>query len=123
MFGLDETENILYQHILHAQEDFRAAQLQVSPKALQYFDPANCKHPSSCRFLVDARLSISSGQLKKNPYTFHWPIKERLEELKVLFDEEATATGNLIGRCLRLDPAHRSTAAELLSDPWFDGVE
>jgi hypothetical protein len=30
---LDETDNMLYQMMLHTEEDFRAAQLQVSPKA------------------------------------------------------------------------------------------
>ena len=38
-------------------------------------------------------------------------------------DEDATATANLIERCVHLDPADRPAAAELLSDPWFDGVE
>jgi serine/threonine-protein kinase SRPK3 len=36
---------MLYQMMLHTEEDFRAAQLQVSPKAPEYFN-ANCKHLS-----------------------------------------------------------------------------
>ena len=113
---------MLYQHMLHSQEVFLAAQLQVSPKAPQYFE-SNCKDSSLRCIHVDAHLSISSGQLKKNPSVIKWPIKTRIDELKVASDEEATATVKLIERCLRLDPAHRSTAAELLSDPWFDGAE
>jgi serine/threonine protein kinase len=113
---------MLYQMLLHTGEHFRAAQLQVSPQAPVYFD-TNCKRSSSCDIPGDAHLSISSGQLKKNPDIFHWPIEARLSELKVVSDEEATATVSLIGRCLRLDPAHRSTAAELLNDRWFDGME
>ena len=50
-------------------------------------------------------------------------MKARLDELNVVLDEEATPTAGSIKRCLHLDPAHRSTVAELLSDRWFDGVE
>jgi len=119
---MDETENILYQMMLFTGEFFRAAQLQVSPRAPEYFT-------STCRDLplrglpVDAHLKPSSGQLHKNPTIFHWPMKARLGELRAVPDEEATAAVSLIERCLRLDPAHRSTAAELLSDRWFDWVE
>jgi serine/threonine protein kinase len=118
---LDETENMLYQMILYTGGGFDAAQLQASPKAPEYFN-SNCKL-SSCGILVDAHLSFSSGQLKKNPTILHWPIKARLDELNVVSDEEATATARLVERCLRLDPALRPTAAELLSDRWFNGVE
>ncbi|KXN83018.1 Serine/threonine-protein kinase SRPK [Leucoagaricus sp. SymC.cos] len=102
-FGLDKMENMLYQMMLHTKEDFRAAQLQVSSKAPEYFN-MNC-------------------QMKKNPTIFNWPIKAHLDELKVVSDEETKATVKLIQQCLHLDPAHRSTATELLSDPWFNGVE
>jgi len=102
-FGLDETENMLYQMMLLTGEVFRAAQLQVSPKAPAYF--------------------TSACQLKKNPDAVRWPIKTRFENLGVISDGDAVATVSLIERCLRLNPAHRPTAAELLSDPWFDGVE
>lgn len=112
---------MLYQMMLHTQEDFHAVQLQASPKAPEYFN-ANCKHLLLCGILVNAHLPISSGQLKKNPTIFNWPIKARLDELKIVSDEDATATASLIERCLHLDPAHRSTAVELLSDRWFSGV-
>ncbi|KAF5386090.1 hypothetical protein D9615_002186 [Tricholomella constricta] len=99
---------MLYQMLLHTPDYFRAAQLQVSPKAPEYFD-TNC-------------------QLKKNPLIFQWSIKGRFDELKILSgevvsDEEAIKTMELMERCLRLDPANRSTAAELLDDRWFSGVE
>jgi len=119
---MDEAENMLYQMMLHTREDFRAAQLRVSPKAPAYFN-SNCKHSSLYGILVDSQLSIHSGQLKKNPDVFDWPIKERVNDLSGASDEETTATANLIERCLRLSPAHRSTATELLSDRWFDGVD
>lgn len=91
------------------------------PEGSEYFNP-DCKHSSLCDILVEAHLSNSSGELKNNPIILHWPIETRLNDLKEISDEEATATVRLIERCLHLDPAHRSTAAELLSDHWFDGV-
>ena len=113
---------MLYQMIVYTQEDFRAEQLQASPRAPEYFN-TNCKYSSLYGTFVDAYLSIASGQLKKNPDIFNCPIKARIVELKVVSDDEATATASLIERCLHLNPAHRSTAAELLSDGWFNGVE
>lgn len=69
-------------------------------------------------------LLISSGELKKNPTLIDFPIRARFVELKIeISDEDAEATEDLIGRCLQLNPADRATAAELLNDPWFDGVE
>ena len=54
---------------------------------------------------------------------FLWPIETRLKKLRAVSGKESTAVLSLIERCLRMNPAHRSTAAELLSDHWFDGVE
>ena len=115
---------MLYQMMLHTPGDlFNAEQLQVSPKASKYFN-TDCNHPSLCSILVGAHLSISSGDLRKNPVVFEWPIKARIDELEIeISDEDATATANLVGRCLHLNPVDRPTAVELLSDPWFDGVE
>ena len=84
---------------------------------------ANCKHSPLCGTLLDAHLSISSGQLEKNPIVFNWSMKARLDELNVVSDEEAAPTAGSIKRCLHLDPAHRSTVAELLNNRWFNGVE
>jgi serine/threonine-protein kinase SRPK3 len=63
------------------------------------------------------------GQLKNTPTIFNWSIKARLEEPKALSDEEATATVSLIEGRLHLNPTHRFTAAELLSDRWFNDVK
>jgi hypothetical protein len=43
--------------------------------------------------------------------------------LKVVSEEEGGEIARLIERCLHLDPEHRSTAAELLNNPWFKEVE
>ena len=104
-------------------EPFRAEQLQFSPKAPEYFKE-DCNHSSSRDVLTDAHLSVSSGELKKSLTLFDWPIKARFDYLEIeISDEDAAATVSLIGRCLQLNPADRPTAVELLSDPWFDGVE
>jgi serine/threonine protein kinase len=71
----------------------------------------------------NVHLSTSSGQLKKDPIVFHWSLKSRIDDLKVVTEEEAAATASFVERCLRLNPEHRPTAAELLTDSWFDGVE
>jgi len=119
---MDETENMLYQMMVFTGEAFRAEQLQVSPKAPEYFN-STCKYSALCDILVHTCFSISSGKLKKDPTIFHCPIETRLNHLKVASGEEVTATARLMERCLHLDPARRSTAAELLSDSWFNGVE
>ena len=115
---------MLYQMILHTGgEPPDAKQLQASPKAPEYFS-ADCNHSSSCGVLIDAHITISTGELKKYPTLFYWPIRARFIDLKIeMSDEDAIATENLIERCLQLNPADRPTAAELLNDPWFDGVE
>jgi serine/threonine protein kinase len=52
-----------------------------------------------------------------------WPIEARLAELKVVSPEEANVIASLMLRCLHLNPNERASAEELLSDPYFDGVD
>ncbi|EJD45547.1 kinase-like protein [Auricularia subglabra TFB-10046 SS5] len=99
-WNLTETENMLYHMILHTEEwTFSAEQLSASPRAEEFFS-------SDC-------------QLKKDPEILQWPIEMRFEELKVLSKEEAIAAATFIRRCLRLNPADRATAPQLLEDEWF----
>lgn len=120
---------MLHQMTLHTEEDFHVQQLQASPRAPECFIE-DCKHLVLCGALAGAHLQIYTGRLKKNPNVLNWPIKAHIDEmkrvsddLKAVSDEEAIPIATLVERCLHLGPVHRSTATELLSDPWFDGVE
>ncbi|KAI0709096.1 kinase-like domain-containing protein [Earliella scabrosa] len=101
-FGLTEVENMLYQMQLHTGADFEPAQLSASPLAGEFFG-ANC-------------------QLQKEPTLFEWGLESLISVQKVVPSNEVPALAAVIGRCLRLDPADRATAEELLGDPWFEGV-
>jgi len=60
-------ENMLYQMLLHTEEDFRAAQLQVSPKAPEYFN-TNCKHSLSCDIPIDAFINFLRPAQEESNY-------------------------------------------------------
>ncbi|PBK74828.1 kinase-like protein [Armillaria solidipes] len=102
-YNLDEPNFMLYQMICYTGEDFRAEQLSVSPLAAQFFD-------STCN-------------LKANPPLFDYPFEISIRSYKVVEEADVLSTAAFMRRCLRLDPTKRASAAELLSDPWFDGVE
>ncbi|KAF9495901.1 kinase-like protein [Pleurotus eryngii] len=103
VFGLTETENLLYQMMIYACEPFRAAQLNICPRASEYFNP-DC-------------------QLKKNPTLGEQPICSLLYDLNFLSDAECLAASAFVQRCLRLNPEDRVTAKDLLEDVWLQGVE
>ncbi|KAK0449113.1 kinase-like protein [Armillaria borealis] len=102
-YNLDEPNFMLYQMICYTGEDFRAEQLSVSPLAAQFFD-------STCN-------------LKANPPLFDYPFETSIRSYKVVEEADVLSTAAFMRRCLCLDPTKRASAAELLSDPWFDGVE
>ncbi|PBK97719.1 kinase-like protein [Armillaria gallica] len=104
-YNLDEPNFMLYQMICYTGEDFRAEQLSVSPLAAQFFD-------TTC-----------ACNLKANPPLFDYPFEVSLRSYKVVEEADVLSTAAFMRRCLRLDPTNRASAAELLSDPWFDGVE
>ncbi|KAF8323237.1 kinase-like protein [Clavulina sp. PMI_390] len=108
-FDLTETENMLYQMLLYTEEDFRADQLRVSPRAPEYFR-------SDCALFLCC-------QMLKEPIIFNWSITEHLKDKNILSPEEIEQVANLVERCLRLNPETRETASELLKHPWFDGVD
>ncbi len=65
----------------------------------------------------------NAGNLKGNPPILDYPFDLSIKRLKVVDEADVLPIAALMRKCLRLDPAQRATAAELLSDPWFDGVE
>ncbi|KAK0215175.1 kinase-like protein [Armillaria nabsnona] len=101
-FGLDEPNFMLYQMICYTGEDFGSQQLSASPLAGKFFD-------STCN-------------LKANPPILDYPFDVSIKRLKVVEEADVLPIATLMRRCLRLDPVQRASAAELLSDPWFDGV-
>jgi serine/threonine protein kinase len=65
----------------------------------------------------------NSGELKSPPPDGLNSLADLIREYKELEDEEMQMIVALMKRCLRLDPANRPTADELLLDPWWKGVE
>ena len=60
----------------------------------------------------------------KRPKIWDYPFQQSINVHKVLEKEEdIKGTAAIMTRCLHLDPAKRASAAELLEDPWFEGVE
>ncbi|KAI0315032.1 kinase-like domain-containing protein [Amylostereum chailletii] len=100
--NLDEPNYHLYQMLCYTCEDFSGAQLAASAFAEKFFD-------LTCN-------------LKSDPHLVDYPWEKSLRGYKILEEGDVLSTGALMRRCLRLDPAQRASAAELLSDPWFDGV-
>ncbi|KAK0448897.1 kinase-like protein [Desarmillaria tabescens] len=102
-FDFDGFTYILYQMICFTGEDFGAQQLTVSPLADKYFD-------STCN-------------LRANHPLVDYPFEISIRRRKVIEEADVLSTAAFMRRCLRLDPAQRASAAELLSDPWLNGVE
>ncbi|KAK0212175.1 kinase-like domain-containing protein [Desarmillaria ectypa] len=100
--NLDEPNYILYQIICYTGEAFGSQQLSDSPLAGKFFD-------STCN-------------LRANPPLIDYLFEISIRRLKVIEEADVLSTAALMRRCLRLDPAQRASAAELLSDPWFNGL-
>ncbi|PBK65667.1 kinase-like protein [Armillaria solidipes] len=99
---LDATEIMLFQMIAHTREVFLAKQLSASPLAGHYFN-------ETCR-------------LKKKPghylyQTEHWVVRSSDGDISM---DKAKEVVRFMRRCLRLDPADRASAKELLQDEWFE---
>ncbi|KDR71809.1 hypothetical protein GALMADRAFT_143593 [Galerina marginata CBS 339.88] len=98
---LEETEYILYQMICSTGEDFGEEQLSVSRFGEKYFD-------TTCN-------------LRADPALINYPFELFIRVYKVIPEPDIVSTATLMRRCLRLDPADRASAEELLADPWFAG--
>lgn len=106
---------------MYTQESFRAAQLQPSAYAPDYFT-SDCTSLGLCSKHQHPFHQCSAGQLKKNPYIFRWSFAQWIDEHKVVSPEECEMMAKFLERCLHLNPEDRATAAELVNDPWLDGV-
>jgi serine/threonine protein kinase len=66
---------------------------------------------------------LCSGNLRKTHELFDYPLELSVRNCNVLEKEEdVLSTAAIMQKCLRLDPAKRLSAEELLMDPWFAGV-
>ncbi|KAG0703071.1 kinase-like protein [Suillus ampliporus] len=101
--NLDAMNYILWQMIGYTGEDFSPEQLAVSERAAELFD-------ETC-------------YLKSNPPIHDHPFELSIRAYEVVKEEDVRSTAALMRRCLRLDPANRASAAELLEDPWFAGID
>ncbi|KAJ7764787.1 kinase-like protein [Mycena metata] len=96
---LDATETLLHQIMCHTIDDFEAELLQVSRNAATWFD-LGCN-------------------LKKGPKLYNIRYEDRIKRLNILSEAEVESWARVLRRCLRINPAQRCSAEELLSDPWF----
>ncbi|KAJ7036690.1 kinase-like protein [Mycena alexandri] len=104
---LTAIENMLYQMLLFSNSNdggFQPEQLAAWPLAGQYFN-------SSC-------------ELEKEPTVFHWPLEDIISKRNnAIPSADVVAIAKLMYQCLRLNPADRATAEELLQDPWLEGAD
>jgi serine/threonine protein kinase len=63
------------------------------------------------------------GNLRANPPLINHLFESAIEVYKVIEELDIPSTVALTRRCLRLDPTNRASAEELLTDPWFSGVD
>ncbi|KAG1845083.1 kinase-like protein [Suillus subalutaceus] len=103
--NLDPTTSQLHQMISYTEEDFSPEQLTAGQRSAQFFK-ADCEHYLT--FWVPIP---------------NFPIEWAIGCYHVIGEEEVVPMATLMRRCLHLDPANRASAAELLSDPWFEGVD
>lgn len=67
---------------------------------------------------------MSEGYLYAQPMLYSDLSYERLLiDFRLFAMEDIREISRFLRRCLRLDPRNRASADELLSDPWFNGVE
>ncbi|KZT01010.1 kinase-like protein [Laetiporus sulphureus 93-53] len=102
-YRLNDTSNLLYQMICYTGEDFSEEQLRIGAQAAEFFD-------TTCN-------------LRENPTLYNYSFEICIRSYKVIEEADVLSTARLMRRCLRLDPAERASAVELLSDPWFNGVD
>lgn len=120
---LDEVESMLHQMLCFTGEDFEPEQLMSYKKAPTYID-TTCKFGNIPDLLFTMLDDLCSGNLRKQPDLFDYPFELSIRNSKVLEKEEdVVSTAAIMQKCLKLDPAQRLSAEELLMDPWFAGID
>ncbi|KAG1875565.1 kinase-like protein, partial [Suillus subalutaceus] len=104
--NLDEPNYILWQMMSYTGERFLPEQLNDSQRAIVFFDGETCRFRRSDPPLCQDYIERCIRRCKN-----------------VVEEEDIISTAAMIRWCLRLDPANRPSAAELLTDPWFAGVD
>ncbi|OCH85376.1 kinase-like protein [Obba rivulosa] len=103
----DEHADVLHlqQMLCFSGERFKQSQLEGNKKASELINP-------------------ETGLLAGYPPPRRIPIIKRIAAFREGSQpEELQGPAALIERCLRLDPSDRSTAQELLDDPWLSSAE
>lgn len=108
--------------LCYTGEDFSEEQLAASPLAGQFFD-STCTCVISFLMFIHCSFTFHIGNLRADPPLINYPFEMSIRSYKVVEEAEVRSTAALMRRCLCLDPTQRASAVELLSDPWFDGVE
>ncbi|KAJ3897945.1 kinase-like protein [Lentinula edodes] len=85
-------------------------EVDFPPEVLQYSRLASTYFNTDCTFKHALPLLLFS-------------IRGQINSTKKFSPEDVKSTNEIVKRCLELNPADRPTAAELLNDPWFLGVE
>ena len=62
------------------------------------------------------------GKLQRISELFPVTIEEALRNYNILTEEEIQSAAEFIRACVRLDPAERLTAEEMLQHPWLSSV-
>ncbi|KAG6895867.1 hypothetical protein C0993_009016 [Termitomyces sp. T159_Od127] len=109
-YTLTEDANLLYQMMTVTGERFSPDYLAQGEKTREFFDE-------------NEELNETPGQLLSAPPYVDDSYRTKIRDLTQLDDVDAALICQLLSRCLRLNPVDRPNAVDLLSDPFFDGVD
>ena len=66
---------------------------------------------------------VCIGNLLRISELFDVPVEEALANYKILDPDEIQPAAQFIRKCIRLNPEHRPSACDLLSDDWLKEIE
>ncbi|KAG2350165.1 kinase-like protein [Suillus weaverae] len=87
-------------------------------------DEINCIQRAADFFDETGKLSLPRiSSYLKSALRENQPFETSIRCYHVIEEEDVLSTAALMRRYLRLGPANRASAAELLADPWFAGID